>query len=204
MLSLFQNGFPFSGKDVKSIMICGLDEAGRGPLAGPVTAGAAVLPPDFPIHLLNDSKKLSARKREELYDLIQKEALACATVFVPPEEIDRINILQASLKAMALAFEEIRRRLPQIREWECLADGNRMPPVDVPCRAIVKGDTLVPEIMAASILAKVERDRYMCKMDQLYPAYGFARHKGYPTASHRDACRRLGLSPIHRRSFRID
>ncbi|MDY3939668.1 MAG: ribonuclease HII [Spirochaetia bacterium] len=185
-------------------MICGLDEAGRGPLAGPVTAGAAVLPPDFPVGLLNDSKKLSARKRERLYDLIRKEALACATVFISPEEIDRINILQASLKAMALAFEEIRRRLPHVGEWECLADGNRIPPVGVPCRAIVKGDTLVPEIMAASILAKVERDRYMCEMDKLYPAYGFARHKGYPTEAHRDACRRIGLSPIHRRSFRID
>lgn len=186
-----------------AMMICGLDEAGRGPLAGPVAASAVVLPNDFPVYLLNDSKKLSERKRNELYDLIQKEATACATVFVSPEEIDCINILQASLKAMASAFEEVRRRLPQATEWQCLVDGNRTPPLNVPCRAIVKGDSLIPEVMAASVLAKVERDRYMYEIDRLYPEYGFARHKGYPTAEHREICRRLGLTPIHRRSFTV-
>ena len=145
-------------------MICGLDEAGCGPLAGPVTAGAAVLPPDFPVGMLRDSKQLSEKKRLLLYDLICERAAARATAFVWPEEIDRINIRQAALKAMAAAFERVREQLPDVTDWLCLADGNQIPPVPVPCSAVVKGDRLIPEIMAASILAKTERDRYMLRI----------------------------------------
>ena len=184
-------------------MICGLDEAGCGPLAGPVTAGAAVLPPDFPVGLLRDSKQLSEKKRLLLYDLICERAAAQATAFIWPEEIDRINIRQAALKAMAEAFDRVRKQLPDVTEWRCLADGNQVPPVAVPCTAVVKGDRLIPEIMAASILAKTERDRYMLEADKLYPEYGFCRHKGYPTKEHREICLRIGPSPIHRRSFRL-
>lgn len=184
-------------------MICSLDEAGCGPLAGPVTAGAAVLPPDFPVGLLRDSKQLSEKKRLLLYDLICERAAAQATAFIWPEEIDRINIRQAALKAMAEAFDRVRKQLPDVTEWRCLADGNQVPPVAVPCTAVVKGDRLIPEIMAASILAKTERDRYMLEADKLYPEYGFCRHKGYPTTEHREICKKIGLSPIHRRSFRI-
>ena len=160
-------------------MICGLDEAGCGPLAGPVTAGAAVLPPDFPVGMLRDSKQLSEKKRLLLYDLICERAAARATAFVWPEEIDRINIRQAALKAMAEAFDRVRKQLPDVTEWRCLADGNQVPPVAVPCT------------------------RYMLEADKLYPEYGFRRHKGYPTAEHREICKKIGLSPIHRRSFRI-
>lgn len=184
-------------------MICGLDEVGCGPLAGPVVAAAAVLPEDFPVELLKDSKELSEKKREALYPLIQERAIAFATAWIEPEEIDRINIRQAALKAMSIAFEEVRRRLPLETQWLCLVDGNQRPPIDVECQTIVKGDRLIPSIMAASILAKVQRDRYMVEMDKLYPHYGFAQHKGYPTAAHKEACRKWGPCPLHRRSFRL-
>ncbi len=183
-------------------LICGLDEAGRGPLAGPVTAAAVILPPDFPVELLNDSKKLSAKKRGTLEILIKEKAVAWAVSSVDEKEIDRINILRASLLAMKQAFESLYERLafphPAI---ECIADGTFCPDVGVPCTALVRADSIVPAVMAASILAKTERDRIMCAYAKLYPAYGYERHKGYPTLEHRTLCRKLGPSPIQRMSF---
>ena len=187
-------------------VICGLDEAGRGPLAGPVTAAAVILPPDFPVELLNDSKKLSAKKRGTLEILIKEKAVAWAVSSVDEKEIDRINILRASLLAMKQAFESLYERLyeklPDPRPAiECIADGTFCPEVGVPCTALVRADSLVPAVMAASVLAKTERDRIMCDYAKLYPAYGYERHKGYPTLEHRTLCRKLGPSPIQRMSF---
>ena len=187
-------------------VICGLDEAGRGPLAGPVTAAAVILPPDFPVELLNDSKKLSAKKRGTLEILIKEKAVAWAVSSVDEKEIDRINILRASLLAMKQAFESLYERLyeklPDPRPAiECIADGTFCPEVGVPCTSLVRADSLVPEVMAASVLAKAERDRIMCAYAKLYPAYGYERHKGYPTLEHRTLCRKLGPSPIQRMSF---
>lgn len=187
-------------------VICGLDEAGRGPLAGPVTAAAVILPPDFPVELLNDSKKLSAKKRGTLEILIKEKAVAWAVSSVDEKEIDRINILRASLLAMKQAFESLYERLyeklPDPRlAIECIADGTFCPDVGVPCTALVRADSLVPAVMAASVLAKTERDRIMCDYAKLYPAYGYERHKGYPTLEHRTLCRKLGPSPIQRMSF---
>ena len=187
-------------------VICGLDEAGRGPLAGPVTAAAVILPPDFPVELLNDSKKLSAKKRGTLEILIKEKAVAWAVSSVDEKEIDRINILRASLLAMKQAFESLYERLyeklPDPRlAIECIADGTFCPDVGVPCTALVRADSLVPAVMAASVLAKTERDRIMCAYAKLYPAYGYERHKGYPTLEHRTLCRKLGPSPIQRMSF---
>lgn len=187
-------------------VICGLDEAGRGPLAGPVTAAAVILPSDFPVELLNDSKKLSAKKRGTLEILIKEKAVAWAVSSVDEKEIDRINILRASLLAMKQAFESLYKRLyeklpdpcPVI---ECIADGTFCPEVEVPCISLVRADSLVPAVMAASVLAKTERDRIMCAYAKLYPAYGYERHKGYPTLEHRTLCRKLGPSPIQRMSF---
>ena len=187
-------------------LICGLDEAGRGPLAGPVTAAAVILPPDFPVELLNDSKKLSAKKRGTLEILIKEKAVAWAVSSVDEKEIDRINILRASLLAMKQAFESLYERLyeklPDPRlAIECIADGTFCPDVGVPCTALVRADSLVPAVMAASVLAKTERDRIMCAYAKLYPAYGYERHKGYPTLEHRTLCCKLGPSPIQRMSF---
>lgn len=187
-------------------VICGLDEAGRGPLAGPVTAAAVILPSDFPVELLNDSKKLSAKRRGTLEILIKEKAVAWAVSSVDEKEIDRINILRASLLAMKQAFESLYERLyeklPDPRlAIECIADGTFCPDVGVPCTALVRADSLVPAVMAASVLAKTERDRIMCDYAKLYPAYGYERHKGYPTLEHRTLCRKLGPSPIQRMSF---
>ena len=187
-------------------LICGLDEAGRGPLAGPVTAAAVILPPDFPVELLNDSKKLSAKKRGTLEILIKEKAVAWAVSSVDEKEIDRINILRASLLAMKQAFESLYEclyeKLPDpCPAIECIADGTFCPEVGVPCTALVRADSLVPAVMAASVLAKTERDRIMCAYAKLYPAYGYERHKGYPTLEHRALCRKLGPSPIQRMSF---
>ncbi|MGI5076519.1 ribonuclease HII [Treponema maltophilum] len=187
-------------------VICGLDEAGRGPLAGPVTAAAVILPSDFPVELLNDSKKLSAKKRGTLEILIKEKAVAWAVSSADEKEIDRINILRASLLAMKQAFESLYERLyeklPDPRlAIECIADGTFCPEVGVPCTALVRADSLVPAVMAASVLAKTERDRIMCDYAKLYPAYGYERHKGYPTLEHRTLCRKLGPSPIQRMSF---
>jgi len=174
----------------------GVDEAGRGPLAGPVAAAAVILDPDRPIPGLDDSKKLSEAARDALAPQIRARALAHAVAFASVEEIDRLNILNATLLAMQRAVA-----LLQLVPGEIVVDGNRLPAFAIPARAIVGGDALVPEISAASILAKVARDAEMLRLDREYPGYGFARHKGYPTAAHVQALATLGVTPVHRRSF---
>ncbi|AND69334.1 ribonuclease HII [Dyella thiooxydans] len=177
--------------------IAGVDEAGRGPLAGPVVVAAVILDPARPIAGLDDSKKLSEKKREALYPLVIEHALAHCVVVVEAEEIDRLNIFQATMAGMSRAVAGL---APVAHE--ALVDGNKLPR-DLPCpgRAIVGGDALEPAISAASILAKVTRDRLMVQLDTVHPGYGFAVHKGYPTAAHLDALQRLGPCPQHRRSF---
>ncbi|MDP2828074.1 MAG: ribonuclease HII [Sulfuricellaceae bacterium] len=177
-------------------LLCGVDEAGRGPLAGAVFAAAVILHPDKPIAGLNDSKKLSEKKREHLACLIRENALSWAVASVSAEEIDRINILQASLLAMQRAVEKLSHRPDEVE-----ADGLHCPRLTMPTRAIVRGDSLVPAISAASILAKTARDAEMLEMHRLYPKYGFDRHKGYPTADHLAALAQHGVSIIHRRSY---
>ena len=176
--------------------ICGIDEAGRGPLAGPVVAGAAILPKDSRILYLNDSKKLSEKRREELFVQSQKEALAGSVGSVGPERIDEINILNATYEAMRQAIEGLSRK-PDL----LLNDAVTIPGVEIPQIPIVKGDAKSLSIAAASILAKVTRDHMMAEYDKLYPEYGFGKHKGYGTAAHMEAIRRLGPCPIHRRTF---
>ncbi|MCX7788312.1 MAG: ribonuclease HII [Spirochaetes bacterium] len=178
--------------------ICGVDEAGRGPLAGPVVAAAVILPSDrFPIERLKDSKALSDKERRSLCALIKDRAFWCIGE-ASPEEIDAINILRASLLAMKRAVEG----LPFLPD-RVLVDGLFVPDVNVSCEAIVGGDTKIPEIMAASILAKTYRDDLMIQWGRVYPQYGFEHHKGYPTKAHRAALMKWGPSPIHRRSFRL-
>ncbi|OCN02407.1 ribonuclease HII [Clostridium sp. W14A] len=177
-------------------LVCGIDEAGRGPLAGPVFAAAVILPPQVQIEGLNDSKKLSPNKREELYDVICGTAQAYGVGFATEGEIDEINILQATFLAMRRAFDQL-NLCPDC----ALVDGNRMPDLGVETRLIVKGDSLSASIAAASILAKVSRDRVMCRIDEIYPDYGFAKHKGYGTALHMDRLREKGPCPVHRRTF---
>lgn len=175
----------------------GVDEAGRGPLAGPVVAAAVILPPGPPIRGITDSKALTAAKREELDAVIREKAVAFAIGVVEADEIDRVNILNAALKAMSLAVEGLAARPSGL-----LVDGVfRIPGLGLPQQPVVKGDLRCRCIGAASILAKVWRDRRMCELDALHPGYGFAEHKGYPCASHRAAIRALGPSPVHRRSF---
>lgn len=176
--------------------ICGVDEAGRGPLAGAVYAAAVILDPARPIAGLADSKKLSERKREALFPLITRDALAWAIARAEAHEIDRLNILQASLLAMRRAVEWL-----GVEPSLVLVDGNQCPPITHPVGAIVGGDDSVPEISAASILAKVARDRDLFRLDRLHPAYGFRQHKGYPTAAHLAALREFGVCPEHRTSF---
>lgn len=176
--------------------VCGIDEAGRGPLAGPVVAAAVILPPDCVIEGLNDSKKLSEKKREQLFDVICAQAAAYAIASVDHQTIDEINILQATFRAMREAVQG----LPVPAEF-ALVDGNREPGLTIPCRCIVGGDACCSSIAAASILAKVTRDRYMLEMDARYPEYGFAKHKGYGTKAHNEAILAHGPSPIHRMTF---
>lgn len=176
--------------------VCGIDEAGRGPLAGPVCAAAVILPPDCDIPGINDSKKLSEKKREALFPVIQEKALAFGIGWATAEEIDRVNILQATFLAMARAVEA----LPAPADY-ALVDGNRMPPLPIPGETIVKGDATSASIAAASILAKVSRDRLLRRLDEEHPEYGFAKHKGYGTQAHYEAIRKYGLLPEHRRSF---
>jgi len=178
------------------IRVCGIDEVGRGPLAGAVVAAAVILDPARPIAGLADSKKLSERQRERLFDLICDQALAWSLGRAEVEEIDRLNILQASLLAMQRAAEA----LPVAPE-HALVDGNRLPRLPCSAEAIVGGDASEACIAAASIIAKVTRDREMVELDALYPGYGLARHKGYPTKVHLEALRIHGVSPVHRRSF---
>ena len=177
-------------------VICGVDEAGRGPLAGPVVAGACVLPQGLVIEFLNDSKKLSEKKREALYDVITEKALFWGIGIATPEEIDEINILEASLLAMRRAVENA-----GITPDLLLVDGNQTKGFTLPTVAIVGGDAKSPSIAAASILAKVTRDRMMTELDSRYPGYGIAGHKGYPTKAHKLAVYMKGPSPCHRRSF---
>ena len=177
----------------------GCDEAGRGCLAGPVTAAAVILPPDFENELINDSKQLSERQREQLRPVIEREALAWAVAMVQPEEIDRINILNASILAMHRAVDAL-----TIRPEHLLIDGNRFKPYPgIPHTTIIKGDGKMLAIAAASILAKTHRDELMRQLDAECPGYGWAGNKGYPTQAHRDAIAMLGVTRYHRRSFQL-
>ncbi|MBN9338848.1 MAG: ribonuclease HII [Comamonadaceae bacterium SCN 68-20] len=177
-------------------LIAGVDEAGRGPLAGPVVAAAVILDDQRPIAGLADSKKLSPARREALFDEIRAHALCCSIAEASVEEIDRLNILQATLLAMRRAVQGLRLKPVMV-----LVDGNRLPVLDVPAEAIVKGDARVQAISAASILAKVHRDRWCAQLHERYPQYGFAGHKGYGTAAHMAALRAHGACPEHRRTF---
>lgn len=198
-------------------LICGLDEAGRGPLAGPVTAGCVILPADFPTGILGDSKKLSLRKREAAEKVIMERA--CWGIgIVDHEEIDRMNILRATMRAMQIAYDMMSARLPAWLAAQGIAsdggtelsglisaivDGTSCPQIPCRCRCEPKADSKYAEVMAASIIAKVERDKIMTEFDRLYPQYGYARHKGYPTAAHIKICREIGMSPIQRRTFKF-
>ena len=178
-------------------LICGVDEAGRGPLAGPVCAAAVILPPDLEIEGLNDSKKLTDKRRRALYDVITEQALAYGIAFASEQEIDEFNILQATFLAMRRAVEQLKLQ-PEL----ALVDGNREPDLGIiPVKTIIKGDSLSANIAAASILAKVTRDRFMEEQDAIYPQYGFSVHKGYGTQAHYAALREYGVCPIHRRTF---
>ncbi|HEJ4806329.1 TPA: ribonuclease HII [Pseudomonas aeruginosa] len=177
-------------------LVAGVDEVGRGPLCGPVVTAAVILDPSRPILGLNDSKKLSEARREALFEEIREKALAWCIDRAEVEEIDRLNILHATMLAMQRAVEGL-----SVTPRLALIDGNRCPKLAVPCAPVVKGDSQVPAIAAASILAKVSRDREMVELDRVYPGYGMAGHKGYPTAVHLEALSRLGPTPIHRRSF---
>lgn len=181
---------------VSSTLIAGVDEAGRGPLAGPVYAAAVILDPLRPIEGLNDSKKLSEKKRDSLAPLIRERALAWAIASSSVEEIDALNILQASLLAMQRAIAALQPAAEAV-----LIDGNRCPKLNIPARAIIGGDGLEPSIAAASILAKTARDAEMLRLHALYPQYGLDQHKGYPTAAHRAALEQYGVSEIYRRTF---
>ena len=176
--------------------ICGVDEAGRGPLAGPVCAAAVILPANIEIDGLNDSKKLSDKQRRVLYPIIQKEALAWAVAFADHDEIDEINILQATFLAMERAISQLR-----IKPELALIDGNRSKDFGIPVHTVVHGDSLSASIAAASILAKVARDNYMLEMAEVYPQYAFDVHKGYGTKAHYAAISEYGTCPIHRTTF---
>lgn len=177
--------------------ICGVDEAGRGPIAGPVFAAAVILDPDRPVDGLRDSKKLSEKRRDELSCEIRERALAWAIAQCSVEEIDTLNILQASMLAMKRAIEKL-----AVLPGQALIDGNRCPKgLAIPATAIVRGDDKVPAISAASILAKTARDAVMLDLHEQYPEYGFDRHKGYPTAFHLEQLKRYGVSPVHRKSY---
>ncbi len=179
------------------LLVCGVDEAGRGPLAGPVCAAAVILDENLPVDGINDSKKLSEKKREALYDVIIKNAVAYGIAFASVEEIEEHNILNATYLAMNRAIEML-----SVRADFALIDGNRVPTgIPIECQTVVKGDAKSMSIAAASILAKVTRDRLLLEYDQKYPEYGFAKHKGYGTAEHMDAIRKHGITEVHRPSF---
>lgn len=184
---LYEKGFNY---------IVGTDEAGRGPLAGPVVAAAVILPKGLIIEGVNDSKQLTEKKREALYDVIKEKAICYATTFIYPDEIDKINILEASRKAMIESIKKLK-----IKPDYILSDCMKMD-IGIPVNPLVKGDALSESIAAASILAKVERDRYMIELDKKYPLYGFKKHKGYPTKSHIDAIKKYGILPEHRKTFK--
>lgn len=184
----------FYAEGIKTI--CGVDEAGRGPLAGPVYAAAVILPPHLQIPGLTDSKKLTDKKRRELFPVIQEQAIAYAIGFATEREIDEINILQATFLAMERALNGL-----AVRPELALIDGNREKDFGMPVKTVVKGDSLSANIAAASILAKVSRDDFMLKMEEAYPGYGFSIHKGYGTKTHYEALREMGPCPIHRKTF---
>ena len=177
-------------------LICGIDEAGRGPLAGPVCAAAVILPENIEISGLNDSKKLSDKRRRELFPIIKELAVAYAIVLVDEKQIDEINILQATFRAMEQAVAQLSKQPDYV-----LVDGNKLPVLTIPGEAVVQGDSRSASIAAASILAKVTRDNFMLEMAQKYPEYGFDVHKGYGTKAHYEALRLHGTCPIHRNSF---
>lgn len=176
--------------------ICGVDEAGRGPLAGPVCAAAVILPDGLVIEGLDDSKKLTEKKRDALYDVICEEAISYGIAFASVEEIEELNILQATFLAMKRAVESL-----NVKPDLALVDGNQKPPLEIQARTLVKGDAKSPSIAAASILAKVTRDRLMTEIAEQYPQYEFPRHKGYGTKLHYEKIMEHGISPVHRRSF---
>lgn len=176
--------------------VCGIDEAGRGPLAGPVCAATVIMPLGLEIDGLNDSKKLSEVKREALFDVVKEMALSYGIGWASEQEIDEYNILQATFLAMRRAMEA----MPVCADY-ALVDGNRMPPLAIPGETIVKGDSKCACIAAASILAKVSRDRLLREWDTQYPEYGFAKHKGYGTKAHYEAINKYGILPVHRKSF---
>ncbi|MBR1937628.1 MAG: ribonuclease HII [Spirochaetales bacterium] len=186
--------------DLSDGIILGCDEAGRGPLCGPVVTAGCVLSEDFPFEVLNDSKKLSEKQREYAERIIKEKAVDFEIIFISNEEIDEINILQASLKGMA---ECAKRIMERTKVDTILIDGNKVPKQleGYPVRAEVKGDARFHEIMAASILAKTARDRFMLELDEKYPEYNFKKNKGYPTKEHIEAIEKYGLTPYHRRSF---
>ena len=188
-----QIGFDFA---TGTIFVAGVDEVGRGPLAGPVVAAAVILDPERPIEGLADSKKLSEKRREALAEVIKEQALSWALGRAEVEEIDRLNILQASLLAMQRAVVSL-----QPAAEFALVDGNRCPDLACPAEAVIKGDDRVPVISAASVIAKVARDREMVALEQTFPGYGLAQHKGYPTKAHLESLQRLGVATIHRRTF---
>ena len=177
-------------------LLAGVDEAGRGPLAGPVVAAAVILNPSKPIKGLNDSKKLSAKRRDALFDEIQDKALCLCVAQASVQEIDEMNILRATLLAMQRAVAGLR-----LAPAKVLVDGNQLPMLPMLCEAVVGGDALIAEISAASILAKVQRDRWCAEVDLTWPAYGFAKHKGYGTAAHMQALQEHGPCELHRRTF---
>ena len=177
-------------------LICGTDEAGRGPLAGPVVAAAVILPKNMIIEGVNDSKQLTEKKREELFDIINEKALAVGISFIDNKKIDEINILEASRLAMMEAIKKLK-----IKPDYVLSDAMKMN-IDIPVKPIIKGDALSINIAAASIIAKVSRDRFMDEMDLKYPNYGFKRHKGYPTKDHIEAIKKYGITDIHRLTFK--
>jgi len=180
----------------RPLLVAGVDEVGRGPLAGPVVAAAVILDPNNPIEGLADSKKLTEKRRESLSEEIKQKSLSWSIARAEVEEIDEINILQASLLAMKRSVETL-SHYPEL----ALIDGNHCPKLDCAMEAIIKGDSKEPAISAASILAKVARDNEMKDMEEIYPGYGFAKHKGYPTKQHREAIIKLGITDIHRKSY---
>lgn len=196
MKAEFKTDFELTGLEEEPQYICGVDEAGRGPLCGPVAAAAVIMPKGLIIEGVNDSKKLSEKKREELYDIIIEKAIAYSVIFEDEKTIDEINILNATMRAMERAINS----LPQKADF-ALIDGNRNTGITTPNKTVVKGDSLSHSIACASILAKVSRDRLLEEYDREYPQYGFKNHKGYGTKAHYEAIEKHGILPIHRRSF---
>lgn len=192
----FENDFFLSGLETEPEYICGVDEAGRGPLCGPVAAAAVIIPKGLIIEGVNDSKKLSEKKRDELFDIIIKNAISYSIVFEDEKTIDEINILNATLRAMNKAINNLNPKADF-----ALIDGNKNTGIETPNKTIVKGDSRSHSIACASILAKVARDRLLMKYDEMYPQYGFKNHKGYGTKAHYEAIEKYGILPIHRKTF---